>query len=72
MSSLDEILPKAPKPPKPVNHATSTHGKRDHETGGMIYKTGGGMVMASRLLAMRARKNPPPQDGTKNAAESQE
>lgn len=72
MSSLDEILPKAPKPPKPVDHATNTHGKRDPNSGGMIYKTGGGMIRASRLLAMRTRKNPPPQDGTENAAESQE
>ena len=63
----------APTPPKKTKDlATSTHGKRDHSNGAMVYKTGGGMVRASRLLAMMARKNPPPQDGTENAAESQE
>jgi len=38
-----------PSPKKPL--ATSTSGKRNHDNGGMTYRTG--MILASRILAGR-------------------
>ena len=48
--SEDLITPDTKTPPK-APLATSTHGKRNHETGGMTYKTG--LVLGSRILQQR-------------------
>jgi hypothetical protein len=62
-------------PAQPAPKATSTEGKRNSESGGMTYKTGGGMIRVSRILrGWWGRENPntvPPQDPEDTAAQRQ-